>query len=485
MANTTDFTRVLHAQELNEERLLDLPTVIGVASGPRIRRGKQTRELAVQVFVERKLPLESVGAGERIPEAVAASAESTETVPTDVIEITRPVEHQDTTRYRPVPGGCSIGPESSVSAGTLGGWACDNTDDTVVLLTNNHVISALDNMPAARRVVQPGRLDGGVLPGDVIGTLKRHIALATVANPPGTPLPAVTAVDAAIGTIDVDRTDDVLQIAPGIYELQAPAVNMDVQKRGRTTRLTNNGRVFSVNGTFTINYRNNTRLGRIANTFLIRSTDGNVFSRAGDSGSLIFNQRAGEVSGTMPVVGLLYAGGSFADGAPFTLACDINAVFGAMNLTTICNCVVRAIIRAVFSAQGIDDAASQRLVRRKESQLRSLRSRVLRRTRFGKAFDDFVTAEAPAIAKVLMDDDEAFGLAVRALEPWLLKRTTLDMLETEVDPETVAAVQRLTKVLGAQAKNVEPQLSAIAFAVEQAQGKSVNDLLRRGVFKRR
>jgi hypothetical protein len=482
MANASDYTRVLQAQEQNEDKLLDLPGVIGVASGPRVRRGKVTRELCVQVFVERKRPLEAIGAAERVPSAVAA-AEADE-VATDVIEITRPQEQQDTTRYRPVQGGSSIGPESSVSAGTLGGWACDNTDDSVVLLTNNHVISALDSMPAARRVVQPGRLDGGVLPGDVIGTLKRHIALATVANPPGAPLPAVTAVDAAIGTIDVDWDDDVLQIAPAIYELQAPAVNMDVQKRGRTTRLTNNGRVFSVNGTFTINYRNNTRLGRIANTFLIRSTDNNVFSRAGDSGSLIFNQREGELGGTRPVVGLLYAGGSFNDGTPFTLACDINAVFGAMNLATICTCVVRAILRATSAAQGLDDAAAQRFIRRKERQLRALRSRTLRRTRFGKAFDDFVSAEAPALAKVLIADDEAFGLAVRALEPWLAKTTTLDMLETPIDPETVATVQRLTKVLGAGAKNVVPQLGAIAMAVEQAQGKSVDDLLRRGVFKR-
>ena len=484
MSNGDDFTRVLHAQEQNQERLLELPAVIGVASGPRVKRGKRTRELCVQVFVERKRPLEAIGAAERVPPTLSAGGQSADAVATDVIEITPPQEHQDTTRYRPVPGGSSIGPESSISAGTLGGWACDNRDDSVVLLSNNHVISGLDTMPVARRIVQPARLDGGVLPGDVIGSLKRHVALATVANPPGMPLPAATAVDAAIGTIDVDRDDDVLQIAPAIYELQAPAVDMDVQKRGRTTRLTTNGRVFSVNGTFTIRYRNGTRLGRVANTFLIRSTDGNTFSRAGDSGSLIFNQREGALRGTRPVVGLLYAGGSFDDGTPFTLACDINAVFGAMNLTTVCTCVVRAILRSVFGSLAIDEAAEHRLVRSKERQLRALRSRVVRKTKFGKAFDDFVSAEAPALAKALMEDDEAFGLAVRALEPWLSRRTTLDMLEAEVDPETVATVRRLTKVLGSSAKGVRPQLAAIAAAVEKAEGRTVGELLRKGVFRR-
>src|SRR5215203_6918778 len=182
MANDNDFTKILYAQEQSEERLLDLPPVIGVASGPRIRRGRQTRELCVQVFVERKRPLEALGLAERVPETVAGIA--SEQVATDVIEIARPSEHQDVTRYRPVRGGCSIGPEASVSAGTLGGWACDNTDDTMILLTNNHVISGLDNLPAARRIVQPGRLDGGTLPADVIGSLKRHVALTTVANRP-------------------------------------------------------------------------------------------------------------------------------------------------------------------------------------------------------------------------------------------------------------------------------------------------------------
>jgi hypothetical protein len=484
MPNGNQFTRVLYAQEQNEERLLDLPAVIAVASGPRIRRGRQTRELCVQVFVERKRPLEAIGPAERVPEALAA-AEAADTVGTDVIEITRPQEQQqDATRYRPVVGGCSIGPEGSVSAGTLGGWACDNTDDGVVLLSNNHVISGLDTMPAARRVVQPGRLDGGTLPRDVIGSLKRHVALATVANPPGAPLPRVTAVDAAIGTIDVERDDDVLQIAPAIYELQAPAVGMDVQKRGRTTRLTNNGRIFSVNGTFTINYRNGTRLGRVGNTFLIRSTDGNQFSRAGDSGSLIFNQRAGELNGTLPVTGLLYAGGSFGDGTPYTLACDINAVFGALNLTTVCTGVVRAILRAVFGSREIDDAAMGRLVRRKERQLRSLRASAVRPSRFGKAFDDFVSKEAATLARVLARDDEAFGLAVRALEPWLTRKTSLDMLETEVDADTVATVRRLTKVLGAQAKSIQPQLDIIHAAVAKAEGRTVGELLRKGQFRR-
>src|SRR5687768_4037400 len=326
-------TLVRYAQELNQESLFGYPNVIGVGAGFRERDGKLTSEVVVQVFVDRKIPRPQLSALHVIPERVPGFEGAT--VRTDVIETTVPEAQQDTTRYRPVPGGCSIGPEASVSAGTLGGWACDNRDDTIVLLSNNHVISNLDTMPVLRRIVQPGRFDGGVLPGDVIGALKRHIAVNTVANPPpaGTVIPT-SVVDAAIGSIDagVDIDHDVLQIGPAIYELRAPALNMNVQKRGRTTRLTTNGRITSVGMTFSCTYRNRTRISQIQNAFRISSTDGNVFSSPGDSGSLIFDQAAGRLVGTQPVVGLLYAGGTFNNGTPFTDANDINAVFGALNL---------------------------------------------------------------------------------------------------------------------------------------------------------
>jgi hypothetical protein len=475
MARPDRLSRILYAQERNEGLLMDLPHVLGVATGPRQRGGRTTDETVIQVFVERKAPIEQLASWERVPAGVSGYED--ETVRTDVIEILPPEAHQpDGTRYRPVPGGCSIGPEATVSAGTLGGWACDLRDDTVVLLSNNHVISNLDTMPAARRIVQQSRLDGGVLPGDVIGSLKRHVALATVANPPGTPLPAVTAVDAAIGTIEVERTDQVLQIGAGIYELQAPAVGMNVQKRGRTTRLTNNGSIFSVNATFTIRYRGGTRLGRVGNTFVIRSTNGNVFSAPGDSGSLIFNQAVGVVNGTFPVLGLLYAGGTFADGTPMTLACDINAVFGALQLTTICDCVVRAIIRAIFG--GRSSAEMEAVVKAKEAQLRRFRAKYLATTPLGKAVDTLLTTEAAELGRILMEDEEAFGLAVRAAEPWLRKRTNFDVLESQIDAEAVVTITRLLRHLARRSRRMRPQLGALATAVGGAEGKTVKSVLR-------
>ena len=209
----------------------------GWAPGFAFAMAKFTDEICVQVLSERKLAPEALGAGQAIPSLVPGYEGAN--VRTDVVEASMPDALQDTTRYRPVPGGCSDRAGGYGQRWHLGGWACDELDETTVMVSNNHVISNLDNLPALRRIVQPARLDGGVLPGDVIGRLKRHQQVNTVANPPTVPVPT-SVVDAAIGSIDagIDIDHDVLAIGPAIYELRAPALNMNVQKRGRTTQLT-------------------------------------------------------------------------------------------------------------------------------------------------------------------------------------------------------------------------------------------------------
>ena len=486
MARPSREVLVRYAQEANEERLLDLPNVIGVATGFRERGGELTDEIAVQVFVERKLPRPRLAPSQIVPERVPGYEAAP--VRTDVIETTVPEAQQDTTRYRPVPGGCSIGAEASVNAGTLGGWACDNTDDTIVLLSNNHVISNLDTLPALRRIVQPGRFDGGVLPDDVIGSLKRHVPVNTIANPPaaGAVIPT-SVVDAAIGRVDddIDIDHDVLQIGPAVYEIRAPALNMNVQKRGRTTRLTTNGRIVSVGMTFNTTYRNQTRISRVQNAFRIRLTDGNLFSDSGDSGSLIFDQQAGQLRGTLPVVGLLYAGGSFFDGTPFTDANDINAVFGALNLDTVCACIARAIIRAIFGAPGEEataasaSAASSGL-RRRERELRKFRSRVLAQTRYGKVLDALITEDAALGGKVLAEDEEAFAAAVRALRPLRHEASYLELLDKPIDSQTVERFSELADHMARRNREVGARLKGVVGALRQLEGSTLGEVLQAG-----
>jgi hypothetical protein len=474
MARPSRENVVRYAQEANQERLLALPNVIGVGTGVRIRNGEFTDEICVQVFVERKLAPESLDAWQTVSARVPGYEGAN--VRTDVVEALVPDALQDTTRYRPVPGGCSIGPEATVSAGTLGGWACDEQDDTTVMVSNNHVISNLDTMPALRRIVQPSRLDGGVLPGDVIGRLKRHQQVNTVANPPTVPVPT-SVVDAAIGSIDagIDIDHDVLNIGPAIYEIRAPALNMNVQKRGRTTQLTTNGRITTVGATFNCTYRNRTRISQIQNAFRITSTDGNPFGSPGDSGSLIFDQAAGELNGTRPVVGLLYAGGTFTNppNLPFTDANDINAVCGSLDLTTVCDCVARAIIRAIF-ARG---AAEERSVMGFERQLRRLRAR-LADTEFGAAIGDLITSEAATAGRILASDDDAFELAVKVLQPLAGHASLGELLETTLDDETVAAVGRLTAVFSRHDRRLGREAKVIHGALRGLEGSTFGEVLR-------
>lgn len=485
MARPSRENVVRFAQEANQEQLLALANVVGVGTGLRLRNGVSTEEICVQVFVERKLAPEALDPRQMVSTRVPGYEGAN--VRTDVVEASVPEALQeDTTRYRPVPGGCSIGPEATVSAGTLGGWACDERDETTVMVSNNHVISNLDTMPTLRRVVQPARFDAGELPGDLIGRLKRHQQVNTVANPPAVPIPT-SVVDAAIGSIDagIDIDHDVLGIGPAIYELRAPALNMNVQKRGRTTQLTNNGRITTVGATLTCTYRNRTRISRIQNAFRITSTDFNPFGSPGDSGSLIFDQTPGQLRGTLPVVGLLYGGGTFTTplglpDIPFTDANDINAVFGALDLTTVCDCVMRAIIRAIFGLEAANEGSATGLERR----LRRLRG-MLVDTEFGVHIDDLVTREAAIAGRILASDEEAFELAVKVLQPLAGRALLTKLLETPLDDEMIDAVGRLSAVFGQHDRRLGREAKAIHGALRGLRGSTFGEVLKAAGPKRR
>ncbi len=136
--------------------------------------------------------------------------------------------------------------------------------------------------------------DGGSTPADLIGTMKRFIPITIGPNPLALP-PAPA--DATVGKINAAHNDKVLQIGGGIFELGRPTLGMAVQKRGRTSFLTTNGVIVSVNATIDVNYGGflSNRFGLIGNAFMVQSTDGNPFATFGDSGSVVFSQLPGSV----------------------------------------------------------------------------------------------------------------------------------------------------------------------------------------------
>jgi hypothetical protein len=469
--NRHELQLLQRAQELNASRLMAFPNVVGIGTGYRQRRGKYGTGLAVQVFVQRKYPLAELPDWAIVPREVGGV--DGQGVPVDVVEVGFVYAAQDTTRYRPVPGGCSIGHQNRVDASTLGGWAGDLTDDTVVLLSCNHCIANLGVASVPGGIVQPGRLDGGAAPGDLIGALKRFIPITTGV----VPLP-VSPVDAAIGTITVDRTDNVLGTGPAIYELGAPALGMAVQKRGRTTGFTTNGTITSVNVQVTVNYGTLAAPinGLIGNAFIVTSTDGTAFANRGDSGSLIFDQAQGVLNGTRPVVGMFFA---VAGGGVTTWHNDINVIFQQLNLTTICNLIIRALLEALGGGRrGAAGAAAGGFdVDRKNAQLRALRDRILSSTPFGKLVADFVASEAAELSQVLLEDDEAFGMAVRTFAPWVRHATNLDVLDAPIDSDTVAHFGRLADRIGERAPRLASNMELMKAALSGLTGARVRDLL--------
>ena len=461
--------RVSAAQELHAERLLKFPNVVGTGTGYRQVRGRFGNEVCVQVFVQGKLDSSELPEWAVVPREVHLGEER---MRVDVIDVGFVFAAQDTTRYRPVPGGCSIGHQDRVDASTLGGWACDLRDSTIVILTCNHCISNLNVASAPAGILQPGRLDGGVIPGDLIGSLKRFVTMTT-----GTPPPAVTAVDAAIGTITANRTDNVLQIGPAIYELGTPALGMAVQKRGRTTRLTTNGTITSVNVQVTVNY--GTTQGLIGNAFIVTSTDGNQFANRGDSGSLIFDQRQGRLNNTRPVVGMFFA---VSNGGITTWHNDINVIFQQLNLTTICDCAIRALIAAIGGASrgAAGSEAADVELQKKERQLRRFRDEIMSQTPFGKKIVELVETETADLIGAIVEDEEAFGLAVRSFDPWIRQRTNADILDAELDAETVANLGRLADRIGKVKPRLRPQLRAMKASLVAVEGMKARELLEAG-----
>jgi len=214
---------------------------------------------------------------------------------------------------RPVPIGVSTGNEGECSAGTIGCRV--SKGGGVYALSNNHVYALENNASAGSRVLQPGRYDVGcaIKVADVIGTLAafQTITFSTSAS---------NTIDAAIAlssTADLgNATPSNGYGTPSSTTVQA-ALNMAVQKYGRTTSLTK-GTITGINATVNVGYSAGT--ARFVNQIVVQSRG--AFIKAGDSGSLLVTN-----PGRDPV-GLLFAGNSSGTYAVANQIADVLAAFG-------------------------------------------------------------------------------------------------------------------------------------------------------------
>jgi hypothetical protein len=481
MPDSASLEAAKRARYAFHDLLTGYPNVIGVAVGLRRVSGEWTDEAAVQVFVSRKYPRGVLRYEDVIP-AFLPGPEG-ETIRTDVIDAGFFCTLDDTAYYRPLQGGCSIGPAAQDSAGTLGGFVWDNTDQTTVLLTCNHVLSP-DNqtIPSDAAVLQPAKLDGGFEEdGWIIGQTKRLIPIAQQASPPG---PA-TAVDCAVASLTADTSYDVdvIDVSLAVFQIEAPALGTLVQKRGKRTELTTNGHIVSLDATWSIQRPLGwATTGVGGSVFNIASTDGNPFCDNGDSGSIIFDQSTGGASYlSYPAIGLLFAGGQM-DGQPGTLigACTMSAVFSALDLDTICSGVINDMIQAV-NASAAGTSASVPSVKAKAAQLRQVRDTILAQSPAGRTVAALVAKNAAVWSRIWLTDEKARGLAVRAMRQWISASSTFELLECIIDAEIVRAWAALVDHMSSVLPEQEAVFRALHAVLAAHEGKPLREVLRAGL----
>lgn len=297
-----------------ENKLLKIPGVTAVDVGYKYVNGQRTNEIAIRVHVAKKK--KAVDKKDMIPAEING-------IKTDVIEGTYDPQivsekknltfdaQADTTNYRPLQGGISIGPDRSVGglvfAGTLGCMVTDNTNGRVMMLSNFHVMCIDNSWHPGDQMNQPSLIDTGTHASGV-GTLLRAVLSSHVDG-------AVANINPAIG-----KQASVVSIG-NVAGTASAVLGAAVRKRGRTTLLTF-GFIDGLNASVNVNYGGAIGTRTLTNQITIATDTAHnpMFSDHGDSGSVIMDS-------SNNVVGLLFAGSG-----PRTIANPIAFVESELNV---------------------------------------------------------------------------------------------------------------------------------------------------------
>lgn len=314
----TELYEVREAKAAHTAALMARPNVVGVGVGRRIADGVQTDELCLSVLVADKIAIEGLAPDSLVPSQLGS-------VPTDVVQIGTVWANQaPTDKFRPAPGGVSIG-HYQISAGTLGCVVRDRATGDRLILSNNHVLANSNSAQVGDPIIQPGGADGGTVTNDLIARLERFCPIDFGTSPGSdcgiasayvdignaiagllgsrhrvtvlqTNPQAVNLVDAAVARPinDDDVLDEILHIGEVSGTVEG-TLGMQVRKSGRTTGYTT-GVITTIEATVSVNYG----LGQVA-TFENQFVAGPM-SEGGDSGSLVV------ALDSQAAVGLLFAG---------------------------------------------------------------------------------------------------------------------------------------------------------------------------------
>ncbi len=268
----------------HEEKLFSLSNVQGVGIGYKEVGSKESTELCIKVYVEKKQPKKNLSSEDMVAATMGG-------IKTDVQEVGRIEALAFTSKVRPTKPGFSIG-HFQITAGTFGCLVRDVCPPCRVhILSNNHVLANSNSAAIGHPILQPGRVDGGLFPRDLIGRLSRFIPIRF--NNPS----RYNLVDAALARPTNQRDVMSSVVALGIPRGSVEAtLGLNVVKSGRTTETTT-GRVTGIDVTVAVNY--GVGVGYFRNQILTTN-----MSQGGDSGSLLMSRADRKATG------LLFAGSS-------------------------------------------------------------------------------------------------------------------------------------------------------------------------------
>jgi len=298
------YAAVTEAHESEQDALFAKENVVGVATGHKIKEGKDTGEICVTVFVSQKLDKALLKVNDLVPDTVGGFK-------TDIVETGEIFAEQSSElamkeelgievlkqRVRPAKGGFSVG-HYKITAGTIATCVYDlapfpSVPPRYYILSNNHVLANSNDARIGDPILQPGPYDGGSVPGDIIARLSRFVPIR-FKTPTATPL---NYVDAAIAEGEFHNLDREIYWIGYVQQVKSnPRVGDIVEKTGRTTNFTT-GRIIATNATVDVNYGGG-RVARFARQIVTTN-----MSAGGDSGSLVCDIKEG-------AVGLLFAGSS-------------------------------------------------------------------------------------------------------------------------------------------------------------------------------
>jgi len=284
LANAWSKRKVYDATRAFEAGPLGAENIQGVGVGEQITAGKRTGRICIKIYVAEKAPEEEINSEFIVPKEIEGEAVDVEAV--GLIEAF-PFKY----RYRPAPGGVSIG-HVKITAGTLGCFCASTVPkEPMLILSNNHVLANSNHARIGDHILQPGTYDGGKDPRDWIAELFDFVPIDFTGKP--------NLVDAAIAKPRKPRDLKTEIIKQGKVKGAAPpTLRTRVKKSGRTTQNTR-GTITGVGATVKVSYGS---MGRALFKDQVVITPGG-FSAGGDSGSAILD-------GRNRVRALLFAGSS-------------------------------------------------------------------------------------------------------------------------------------------------------------------------------